>query len=62
MLILTRKPGQSIIIGEDIVVQVLGVKGLQVRIGIDAPREINIIRDELLERNEEQNINESEEN
>ena len=50
MLILTRKPGESLIIGEDIKVTIFSVKGNQVRIGIDAPKDVHIVRDELLER------------
>jgi carbon storage regulator len=54
MLILTRRPGESIIIeipaGERTTVAVLGIKGNQVRIGTDAPDDINIVREELLER------------
>ena len=46
MLILTRKKGESIAIGDHIQVQVLNVKGGQVRIGIDAPREVKINREE----------------
>lgn len=48
MLTLTRKPGEAIRIGDDITVTVLGVKGNQVRVGIDAPREISIVRSELI--------------
>lgn len=50
MLILTRKPGESLIIGDDITINILGVQGNQVRIGIDAPKEVKIMRTELLER------------
>ena len=54
MLMLTRRVGESIIIetpaGERITVTVLGVKGNQVRIGTDAPDDVNIVREELLER------------
>jgi len=46
MLILTRKKGEAIAIGDHIQVQVLNVKGGQVRIGIDAPREVQINREE----------------
>jgi carbon storage regulator len=46
MLILTRKKGESIAIGDNIQVQVLNVKGGQVRIGIDAPRDVQINREE----------------
>jgi len=48
MLILTRKKGESIAIGDNIQIQVLNVKGGQVRIGIDAPREVSINREECL--------------
>ncbi|MDT8376696.1 MAG: carbon storage regulator CsrA [Mariprofundaceae bacterium] len=47
MLILTRKSGETITIGENIQIRVLGVKGGQVRIGIDAPREISVNREEV---------------
>jgi len=47
MLILTREPGKSIRIGHDITITVLDVVGMQVRIGIDAPREIEVHREEI---------------
>ena len=50
MLVLTRKPGQSIIIGDEIEVQVLSVAGEKVRLGITAPREVGIFRNEVHER------------
>ncbi|WP_330109640.1 carbon storage regulator CsrA [Methylophaga thalassica] len=50
MLILTRRIGESLIIDDDTVVTVLEVKGNQVRIGIDAPEDVNIVREELLDR------------
>jgi len=49
MLILTRKKGESIAIGDNIQIQVLNVKGGQVRIGIDAPREVQVNREERLQ-------------
>jgi len=52
MLILTRKKGESITIGDNIQIQVLSVKGGQVRIGIDAPRDVSVNREE---RNEHGN-------
>lgn len=48
MLILTRKVGESIHIGDDVKVTVLGVKGGQMRLGIDAPNDVPIHREELL--------------
>ena len=50
MLVLTRKPGQSIIIGDGIEVQVLSVAGEKVRLGITAPRDVKIYRNEIHER------------
>lgn len=46
MLLLTRSIGEKLKIGEDVTVTVLGFKGRQIRIGIDAPREIQVDRDE----------------
>ena len=50
MLILTRRLGESIVIGDSVSVMILGVKGNQVRVGIDAPREVAVHREEIYER------------
>lgn len=50
MLILTRRPSETILIGPDIQVVVLGVKGNQVRLGVIAPKEIVVHREEVAER------------
>ncbi|OCG15662.1 carbon storage regulator [Gilliamella sp. Fer1-1] len=47
MLILTRRVGETLIIGDDVVITILGVKGNQVRIGINAPKEVSIHREEI---------------
>jgi carbon storage regulator len=55
MLVLSRRPGQSILIGKDIEIVVLGSDGVQVRVGIRAPREVTVLRRELLKQVEEEN-------
>jgi carbon storage regulator len=50
MLILTRRVGETLMVGDDVVITVLGVKGNQVRIGINAPKEISIHREEVYNR------------
>lgn len=61
MLVLTRKPGQSIIIGDGIEVQVLSVAGEKVRLGITAPRDVDIFRDEVYHRIQAESVNGSRE-
>ncbi len=57
MLILTRRVGETLMIGDDVAITVLGVKGNQVRVGINAPKDVPVHREEIYLRikNEEQN-------
>ncbi|MCS7255165.1 MAG: carbon storage regulator CsrA [Thermomicrobium sp.] len=55
MLVLTRRPGEALVIGQDIRLVVLGVEGERVKLGIEAPREIAIVRSELVEAVREAN-------
>ena len=50
MLILTRRVGESLMVGDDITITVLGVKGNQVRIGVNAPRDVAVHREEIYTR------------
>lgn len=50
MLILTRRVGEALVIGEEVTVTVLGVKGNQVRIGVKAPKTTSVHREEIFER------------
>lgn len=59
MLILTRRVGEKLIIGEDIVVTILALNGGQIRVGIDAPKNVEVHREEVWKRiKEEGNRNE----
>jgi carbon storage regulator len=58
MLILTRKTGETLVIGDDIIITLLGIRGQQVRLGIQAPKDISVHREEIYlriqkEKNEE---------
>jgi carbon storage regulator len=50
MLILTRRVGETVVIGDEVQVTVLGVKGNQVRLGVTAPRDVSVHRQEIYER------------
>ncbi|MSQ68493.1 MAG: carbon storage regulator [Gammaproteobacteria bacterium] len=50
MLILTRKVGESLMIGDEVNVTVLGIKGNQVRIGVNAPKHVSVHREEIYQR------------
>lgn len=50
MLILTRRVGESLMVGDEVTVTVLGVKGNQVRIGVNAPKDVTVHRQEIYER------------
>lgn len=55
MLVLTRKPGQTIRVGDDVEIVVVEVRGDQVRLGIRAPRDVSIVRGEILEEIQREN-------
>ena len=62
MLILTRRIGETLIIGDDVNITVLGVKGNQVRLGINAPKDVSVHREEIYLRiQQEKQTNDSEE-
>ena len=50
MLILTRRVGETVMIGDEVTVTVLGVKGNQVRVGVNAPKTVSVHREEIYER------------
>lgn len=50
MLILTRRIGEAVVIGDNVTVSILGVHGNQVRVGVNAPREVSVHREEIQQR------------
>ena len=55
MLILTRRTGETLMIGDEVTVTVLGVKGNQVRLGVNAPKEVAVHREEIYDKINQQN-------
>ena len=62
MLILTRRVGETVMIGDEITVTVLGVKGNQVRVGVNAPKNVAVHREEIYERIQREETGDSAEN
>ena len=56
MLILTRKIGEGIILGDDIRISILEIRGKQIRIGIEAPADVVVLREEIYQRIQEENL------
>jgi carbon storage regulator len=56
MLVLSRRLGETLIIGDDVKIQILGINGNQVRIGIDAPKEVSVHREEVYQRIQNENV------
>lgn len=56
MLILTRRVGETVMIGDNVTVTVLGVKGNQVRLGVNAPRDVAVHRQEIYDRIKEEDV------
>lgn len=56
MLILTRRVGESLMVGDDVTITVLGVKGNQVRIGVNAPKDVGVHREEIYQRIQQEKL------
>ena len=59
MLILTRRVGETLMVGDDVTMTVLGVKGNQVRIGVNAPKEVSVHREEIYQRIQREKLQKS---
>ena len=59
MLILTRKIGETLVIGDDVTLTILGIKGNQIRVGINAPKDVSIHREEVYLRIQEESNEEA---
>lgn len=57
MLILTRRVGESLMVGDEVTITVLGIKGNQVRIGVNAPKEVGVHREEIYQRIQREKLN-----
>lgn len=57
MLILTRRIGETLVVGDDVTITVLGVKGNQVRIGVNAPKHVSVHREEIYKRIQQEQQN-----
>ena len=60
MLILTRRIGETLMVGDDVTITVLGVKGNQVRIGVNAPKDVSVHREEIYQRIQKEKSGEDE--
>ena len=58
MLILTRRIGETLMVGDDVTITVLGVKGNQVRIGVNAPKDVAVHREEIYQRIQKEKLGE----
>jgi len=59
MLILTRRVGETLVIGDDVTITVLGVRGNQVRVGVNAPKDVAVHREEIYQRIQDEKIDEN---